>query len=60
MTEDELKAEHAALQREQADLEREYGLLAEEPSRVLLRQHARRLLDHIAVLHTLLATVRKG
>jgi hypothetical protein len=60
MTEDELNAEHAALQREHVDLEREYALLAEEPSRVIQRRHARRLLDHIALLHAFLITVRKG
>jgi hypothetical protein len=47
----ELQAEPAAIQREHANLEREHQILAEEPSRLLHREHAGSLLAHIDRLH---------
>jgi hypothetical protein len=57
MDEKQLREERDLLRREFADLEREYQTLASDPSHARQRQHAGRLLDHIARLHGLLSLV---
>jgi hypothetical protein len=59
VTKAEFDEEHTRLQREFTDLDQEYALLAGDPSWSRQREHARRLLDHIARLQGFIIVMRQ-
>ena len=57
LSNDELNAAVTGLRHEFTRLELEHRMLARESSPVQLRNHAKRLLDHIARTHAVLAVL---